>query len=61
MSSAFTKGIFCPTIVLDAVDGFLAGVAEIVGDDDVIARLDELYAGVAADVAGAAGNENGHI
>ena len=46
--------------VLHAVDGFLAGIAEVVGDNDVIARLDELNAGMAADVPGAAGNENGH-
>ena len=46
--------------VLHAVDGFLAGIAEVVGDNDVIARLDELNTGMAADVPGAAGNENGH-
>ena len=46
--------------LLHPPDGLLAGVVEIVRHDDVIARLNELHAGVAADVARAAANKNGH-
>ena len=46
--------------LLDADKGFLAGIAEIVNNDYVVAGLDELDAGVAADISGAAGDKNGH-
>ena len=54
------KGDFLSHDLLHPVDSLLTGVIQIVGHHDVIARLDELHAGVAADVAGAAADENGH-
>ena len=41
--------------------GLLAGVAEVIRHNDVVSGLDEFDAGVAADVARAAADENGHI
>jgi len=43
----------------DAAQTLLAGVVEIVDDRDPVARVQQLQAGVAADVAGAAGDEEG--
>ena len=33
-----------------------AGIAEIIGDDDVIALVEQLHAGMGADISGAAGH-----
>ncbi len=41
-------------------EGFLAGVAQVVRHYDFVPRVDKLHAGVAADVAGAAANQNRH-
>ena len=46
--------------LLHAADAFAAGVYEIVHNDDGMPCVEQLHAGVAADVAGAAGNENIH-
>ena len=54
------EGDLLPHDFLHPPDGLLAGVVEVVRHDDVVARLDELHAGVAADVARAAGDKNGH-
>jgi hypothetical protein len=40
-------------------EGFGAAVAQVVQHDDVIAGVEEFHAGVGADVAGAAGDEDG--
>ena len=40
----------------DVVQGFGLGVDEVVHDDDVLACIEKLHAGVGADVPGAAGN-----
>ena len=45
---------------LHPAEGFLAGVVQIVGHHNVVARLNELHAGVTADVAGAAADQNRH-
>ena len=37
-----------------------AGIVEVVRNDDVVTRSQKLYAGVAADVAGATANQNCH-
>lgn len=42
----------------DALDGELGGIVEVVDDGDVEAAVEELEDGVAADVAGAAGDQN---
>ncbi len=44
--------------LLDAVDGDRRGVDQVVDDDDVVARVDELDDGVASDVSGSAGDED---
>ena len=41
-------------------DSLLAGVAEVVGHNDVITGFDQFDTGVAADIAGAAAHQNGH-
>ncbi len=40
--------------------GFLTGIVEIVGHNDLIASLQKLHTGVAADIAGAAAYQNRH-
>ena len=54
------EGDIFPHDFFHPADGLLAGVVEVVRHDDVIARLDELHTGVAANVARAAANKNGH-
>ena len=43
---------------LDAAQGLLAGVGEVVDHHDLVARLEQLDAGVAADEAGTAGHQD---
>ncbi len=45
---------------LDAVENHRVGVAQVVVDDDLVARLLQLNDGVAANEAGATGNKNPH-
>jgi hypothetical protein len=45
--------------LLDAAQGLLAGVVEVVHHDHLASSLEELKASVRADVAGAAGHEDG--
>ena len=45
---------------LDAPQALRVGVDEIVHHNDRMSGVQKLYAGVAADVSGAAGNENVH-
>lgn len=40
---------------LDATEGLIGGVEEVVGDDDLVAGLEEGEGGEGADVAGATG------
>ena len=44
--------------LLHPAQGFLAGVVQVVRHNDLIARLEELHTGVAADVTGAAADQN---
>ena len=46
--------------LLYAFDGLDVGVDQIVDDDDIVAAFKQLHAGVAADIAGAAGDEYVH-
>ena len=45
---------------LDAVENHRVGVAQVVVDDDLVARLLQLNDSVAANEAGATGNKNPH-
>ena len=47
--------------LLDPAQRLLLAVAEVVDDGDVVAGPQQLHAGVAADVAGSAGDENLHV
>ena len=46
---------------LDALEGNLAGVRQVVDHDDVIARVEQLNAGVAADETGATRNKDARL
>ena len=54
------KGDLLPHDLLHPADRLLTGVIKIVRHNDIIARLDQLHAGVAADIPRAAGDKNGH-
>ena len=54
------KGYLLSRDLLHPAQGLLAGVAQIVRYHDVVPRLDKLHTGVAADIAGAAGDQNRH-
>ena len=54
------EGDGLPGDFLHPAQGLLAGVVEVVRHHDLIARVDQLHAGVAADIAGAAGDQNRH-
>ncbi len=54
------KGETLPGYLLHAIERLCAGIDEIVYDDHIHALLEQLDAGVAADVSGPAGNENCH-
>ena len=56
----FDEGDFLSHDLLHPAKGLLAGVVEVVRHDDVAARLDKLHAGMAADIARAAADKNGH-
>lgn len=56
----FYKGNFFAGDLLHPAQGFLGRVDQIVCYHDLIARLDKLHAGVAADVTGAAADQNRH-
>ena len=43
------------------LDRLRAGIYKVVDDDDLMAAVEQLHAGVAADVAGAAGDEDVHF
>ena len=45
---------------LHPAQGFFTGIAEVIRNNDVIAGLDQLHTGVAADVARAAADQNRH-
>ncbi len=47
--------------LLHALDGFGAGVDQVVDDDDAVALVQKLHTGVAADVPSAAGDQYVHI
>ena len=50
----FNEGDGFSSDFLHPPQGLLAGVAEVVGYHDVVAGLDELHAGMAGDISGAA-------
>ena len=50
-----------PADLADAVDGGLAGIAQVVDDDHAIASLDQLDAGVAADEPGTARDQDAQV
>ena len=47
-------------MLLDPLDGQRAGIIIVVGHNDVVACGQKFHTGVAADVAGAAGNQDRH-
>ncbi len=57
----FIEGDVLARDLLHAFDGLRAGVDQIIDDDDLVAALEQLHAGVAADIAGAAGDEYVHV
>ena len=46
--------------LLDACESLRAGVVVVIGHDDVVARVQQLDTGVAADVTGTTANQNCH-
>jgi hypothetical protein len=47
--------------LFDSVDGFLRRIVEIIYDDGFVTAEKKLEDGVAADVTGSAGDENGFV
>jgi len=55
------KGNGLPHNFLHPADRLTAGIDQIVGNHDVVACMDELHTGMAANIAGAAADQNRHI
>ena len=54
------KGDLLAGDLLYPAEGFLTGIGQVIHDHDVVAGLDQFNTSMAADITGAAANQNGH-
>ena len=56
----FKKGQLLAGKLLDTLQTFRIGIAQIVDDDHAVAAFQQLQTGMGTDIAGTAGNKNVH-